>query len=177
MLNNGKSYLAWVLPCQIKPNFFKNKIVIILKKFGRVDKLTIIRHLILTLYGYVLSPFLFGVLDEMFAVMFLFIFQIINLSVFIKISKRSQKDGLLLWLVSLIFGKRTLIKSFFLCIFEPFLYIFIYIRSGKRYFINKKITVVLLTILCTLVASITWSIFVYYSGLSTFIWEKMLRLF
>lgn len=179
MFNNEKNCLTWLLPSQTNQNFLKGKIFPIIKKFGLTDKLTIIRHIVLSLYGYLLSPIFFGIFDEIIAVMFMFVFSIINISIFLIISKKEEEEGLFLWLIFLIFKNNKQIKLLFLFIIEPFLFIIDYRNNCEKYgyFLSRKITIMLLITICSLLASITWSILIYYSGLSDIIWGILVSLF
>jgi hypothetical protein len=182
MFNNQKVCLTWTLPRRIKPSFLREKIISLKRSIQRkiiwlvseansVDKLTFWRHVVLSIYGWGLTPFLLLFFGQIDGWLFMAIFQIINISIFfliLKNLKEDHKDSLILGWVYKIFKNKEKTKKFFLFFLEPLLWIVDIEKSNYHlYFINKTFTsivkgidVAFLIIISSTVASITWSAFI-----------------
>lgn len=143
------------------------KIVFGLKSIlGLTDWLTFIRHLILSSYSWILSPVLFQYLNGIVAGLIMFIFTIIITDIFLRISVGRTEKSILLKLVGWVYKKRKLYVTGTLFILEPFLFI-IYFRDNYHQYgntTNRNFWFYLLLITSSLIATILWAAFIYFTG-------------
>jgi hypothetical protein len=138
---------------------FRQLLLFLKKEAGPTDAYTIARHVILSAYLWGISiPFLedFGPFVVIIATLFVTIMVTLF---FLKISKGR---GFLLAIFNLVFKEKEAVKLIFMGIFDPFLFTVRLRDSHTR--VSKGVLLYLLMILSILVASIIWSIFVYFFG-------------
>lgn len=144
-------------------------ILFIRKTFGLTDLLTFLRHAIISVYCWILSPIIFQHLDGLLSGIVMFIFTIIVTGIFLKISSGKTEKSTLLWLVNWVFKENKLLTTIILFILEPFLFI-VYYRDNYYYqyknTISRKIYFCLLLLTSSFMAIALWTIFIYFFGQS-----------
>jgi hypothetical protein len=145
------------------------KIIIFLRDtLGLTDLLTCVRGLIISLYCWILTPILFRHFDGLVAVIIMFVFTIIVTAIFLKISFGKTGRSTLLWLVDLFYKKsKPYITGTLLFVFEPFLFLVHYRDNYYQYnnTLGGKILLSLILVTSSLVSSIIWATFIYFSGI------------
>lgn len=126
-----------------------------IREMALVDWLTIIRHIFVSLYSWVLSPLLLNRLPFIPAFSIMLIYSILLLFLFVKIINGYGRKSLFLETVSIVFGKREIFKLFTLSIVEPYLFA---IELDKLKI--KKYFNVFLKIVSVIVATILWTIII-----------------
>lgn len=144
------------------------EIVLFLKKtFGLTDMLTFVRHAVVSLYSWILSPMLFRHFNEFIAWAIMFIVSTIIIGIFLNISIGKTEKSALLSFATWIFWKNKILVTIALFILEPFLFIIYYRDNYYQYSekLSKKLLFYFLLIAGSFIASIMWAIIIYFSGL------------
>ena len=150
--------------------YLKSVLSFIKNTLGLTDKLTFFRHVIISIYSWILSPILFQYFSEITSGVMMFIFMLTLTGFFLKISAENKEKSLLLDIISKIYKNKKLPIMGTLFLTEPFLFIVYYrdtyYRSSTNK--NKKLIFVLVLILSSMSASGLWAVFIHFFGKDIF---------
>lgn len=145
---------------------FRKLVLFLQSTFGLTDWLTFVRHVIISIYSWILSPMLFQRVDETTARIVMFVFSLMLVVIFLKIAEVKTEKSKLISLVERVFKKRRALVVISLFFIEPFLFTVYY----RNYYYHcdstvNKIKFYLILTMSSLTASSIWATFIYFSGL------------
>jgi hypothetical protein len=144
------------LPRKLKSLFLQAK------NLDQIDKLFLLRRLMIFIYSWIISPLVLNRLPELLAILIMFSYVTIVTFVFLKLTKHSEEKSILLRFVNFVFRNKRLLSTIALCPLEPYLFAVRCKNIHTRKF--KKIWI-LPVILSLLFTTLGWVIFVKITGI------------
>lgn len=135
-----------------------------IKALSLLDWLFLLRHLLISIYSWILTPILLQRVDEKIATIILFVVTIFTTFIFLKITKWKTEKSILFKVINFFCRNKKLPTAIILPILEPYLGTVFY---KDNYHPNKKPgkKVWLLLLTSSILATMIWTVIVYFSGL------------